>query len=98
MIFFLSKEWVPAFRLAMPDKLGIRCSGRPTTRPARMENETNIAFEIGSPVDGWWSDGWWEGVVTGIGGSGDGDLQVFISGKFIFEFIFSEPNHCNLSS
>ncbi|KAI3686170.1 hypothetical protein L1987_79843 [Smallanthus sonchifolius] len=73
------EEWIPAFRLAMPDKLGIRCSGRPTTRPAHMENETSVAFKVGSPVDGWWSDGWWEGVVTGIGESGD--VQVYVPGE-----------------
>ncbi|KAI3820473.1 hypothetical protein L1987_08021 [Smallanthus sonchifolius] len=73
------EEWVPAFRLAMLDKLGIRCSGRPTTRPTHMENETSVAFEVGSPVDGWWSDGWWEGVVTGIGESGD--VQVYVPGE-----------------
>ncbi|XP_076897589.1 uncharacterized protein LOC143550928 [Bidens hawaiensis] len=77
------EEWIPAFRLAMPDKLGIRCSGRPTARPARVESETNDAFEVGSPVDGWWSDGWWEGVVTGIGAS-DGDLQVYIPGENLY--------------
>ncbi|MFS7940822.1 putative BAH domain, Agenet-like domain, Agenet domain, plant type [Helianthus anomalus] len=75
------EEWVPAFRLATPDKLGIRCSGRPTTRPARIENETDVAFEVGSPVDGWWSDGWWEGVVTKVGESDDGDVQVYIPGE-----------------
>ncbi|KAJ0924252.1 putative BAH domain, Agenet-like domain, Agenet domain, plant type [Helianthus annuus] len=75
------EEWVPAFRLATPDKLGIRCSGRPTARPARIENETDVAFEVGSPVDGWWSDGWWEGVVTKIGESDDGDVQVYIPGE-----------------
>ncbi|KAI7734417.1 hypothetical protein M8C21_004066 [Ambrosia artemisiifolia] len=75
------EERVPAFRLAMPDKLGIRCSGRPTARPARVENETDVAFEVGSPVDGWWSDGWWEGVVTKVGESVDEDVQVFIPGE-----------------
>lgn len=63
----------------MPDKLGMRCSGRPTIRPAvaRTETET-IAFEVGSPVDAWWSDGWWEGVVVGIG---DSDVQVYVPSK-----------------
>lgn len=78
------EEWVPAFRLATPDKLGIRCSGRPTTRPARMENETNVAFEVGSPVDAWWCDGWWEGVVSGIGESDDGDVQVYVPSENLF--------------
>ncbi|KAD4386098.1 hypothetical protein R6Q59_009606 [Mikania micrantha] len=78
------EEWIPAFRLATPDKLGIRCLGRPITRPAPMGNETNVAFEVGSLVDGWWSDGWWEGVVTGIGASDAGDLQVYIPSEDLY--------------
>lgn len=85
------EEWVSALRSAMPDKLGMRCSGRPTLRPARarlMENETTAAsaFEVGSPVDAWWSDGWWEGVVTGIGDSdsGDRDIQVYVPSEALF--------------
>ncbi|KAK1435593.1 hypothetical protein QVD17_01359 [Tagetes erecta] len=78
------EEWVPAFRLAMPDKLGIRSLGRPTTRPARMEDEASFAVEVGSLVDGWWSDGWWEGVVTGIGESGVGTVKVYVPGESLF--------------
>ncbi|KAJ9568181.1 hypothetical protein OSB04_004147 [Centaurea solstitialis] len=73
------EEWVSALRLAMPDKLGMRYSGRPTMRPARLQDETNAGFEVGSPVDGWWSDGWWEGVVTGVSDeSGDGSVRVYV--------------------
>ncbi|KAI7737370.1 hypothetical protein M8C21_020317 [Ambrosia artemisiifolia] len=78
------EEWVPASRLAMPDILGIRCPGRPTTRPARIEEESDFAIEVGSPVDGWWSDGWWEGVVTGIGESGAGLVKVYVPGENLF--------------
>lgn len=55
----------------MPDKLGIRCPGRPTIRPAVLHDQIDPSFEVGAFVDAWWSDGWWEGVVTGIGNSGD---------------------------
>ncbi|CAL5401510.1 unnamed protein product [Camellia sinensis] len=72
------KEWVPVFRLAIPDKLGMRCPGRPTIRPALRHDQIDHAFEVGAPVDAWWSDGWWEGVVTGIGNSGDEGLPVYI--------------------
>ncbi|XP_024977350.1 uncharacterized protein LOC112514938 [Cynara cardunculus var. scolymus] len=79
------EEWVSALRLAMPDKLGMRYSGRPTLRPAHLENETNVAFEVGSPVDAWWSDGWWEGVVTGISDeSGDGNVRVYVPSETLF--------------
>nr|XP_043606857.1 uncharacterized protein LOC122578873 [Erigeron canadensis] len=77
------EEWVPTLRSAIPDKLQMRCSGRSTMRPARIENETN-AVEVGSPVDAWWSDGWWEGVVTEIGESRDGDVQVYFPGESFF--------------
>ncbi|KAM7492770.1 hypothetical protein LguiA_035691 [Lonicera macranthoides] len=72
------EEWIPAFRLAMPDKLGMRYKGRPTVRPAVHPREKNLAFEVGTAVDAWWSDGWWEGVVTGIGNSEDGDIQIYV--------------------
>ncbi|XP_059666544.1 uncharacterized protein LOC132312263 isoform X2 [Cornus florida] len=72
------EEWIPSFRLAVPDKLGMRCSGRPTIRPAPPHNQTDLAFEVGDPVDAWWSDGWWEGVVTGSSNHGDESLQVYI--------------------
>lgn len=62
----------------MPDKLGMRYKGRPTVRPAVHPSEKNLAFEVGTAVDAWWSDGWWEGVVTGIGNSEDGDIQIYV--------------------
>ncbi|GMP52187.1 hypothetical protein CsSME_00018102 [Camellia sinensis var. sinensis] len=67
----------------MPDKLGMRCPGRPTIRPALRHDQIDHAFEVGAPVDAWWSDGWWEGVVTGIGNSGDESLPVYIPSENI---------------
>jgi hypothetical protein len=78
------EEWVPAFRVAVPDRLGMRSSGRPTIRPALPREETDSVFDIGDPVDAWWSDGWWEGVLTGTCDSDDGNLQVFIPGECLF--------------
>lgn len=78
------EEWIPAFRLAMPDKLGMRHRGRPTIRPALSHNESHLALEAGAPVDAWWSDGWWEGVLIGIGNSEDGILQVFVPSENLF--------------
>lgn len=66
----------------MPDKLGIRRSGRPTIRPVPDKEQTDLALEVGAVVDAWWSDGWWEGVVTGVEDCGDG-VQVFIPGMLI---------------
>ncbi|KVI02338.1 uncharacterized protein LOC112500076 [Cynara cardunculus var. scolymus] len=78
------EEWVSAFRLAIPDELGLRHSGRPTMRPAVTQDETDVGFEVGSAVDAWWSDGWWEGVVTEINASENADIQVYIPGETLF--------------
>ncbi|PKI73990.1 hypothetical protein CRG98_005607 [Punica granatum] len=64
--FVVLEEWVPASRVANPDKLGMRCSGRKTIRPSPPKGVTgDCTFEIGSPVDAWWCNGRWEGVVIG---------------------------------
>ncbi|XP_022716241.1 uncharacterized protein LOC111275279 isoform X2 [Durio zibethinus] len=77
------QEWVPNSRVATPDKLGMRCPGRLTIRPCPPKDNTTTdrKFEIGAPIDVWWSDGWWEGVTTGVGISGDDDLQVYLPGE-----------------
>ncbi|KAL5548613.1 hypothetical protein UlMin_003844 [Ulmus minor] len=74
------EEWIPACKLAMPDKLDMRHSGRPTIRPAPIKELTDLKLEIGAAVDAWWSDGWWEGVVTGVD-IGDDNIQVFFPGE-----------------
>lgn len=59
----------------------MRSAGRLTVRPSPpYENLADDAFEIGTPVDAWWSDGWWEGVVTGVGCGGNDHLQVYFPG------------------
>ncbi|ONK60636.1 uncharacterized protein A4U43_C08F20820 [Asparagus officinalis] len=80
------EEWVLALRKAAPDKLGMRCSGRLNIRPSPSIDclLENAALEIGTPVDAWWSDGWWEGVVTGVESSGDDSVQVYFPGEDIF--------------
>ncbi|MBA0606752.1 hypothetical protein Godav_019171 [Gossypium davidsonii] len=75
------EEWVPIFKLAMPDKLGMRYSGRQTVRPAPPSSKKELAVELGVAVDAWWSDGWWEGVVTGVNSSGDDNFQVYFPGE-----------------
>ncbi|XP_062013644.1 uncharacterized protein LOC133730016 isoform X1 [Rosa rugosa] len=74
------EEWVPAFRVAAPDKLGMRCSGRLTIRPCHPSDSAMSSFEVGVPVDAWWSDGWWEGVVAGVDVSGTA-IQVYFPGE-----------------
>ncbi|CAL1384723.1 unnamed protein product [Linum trigynum] len=77
------EEWIPVFRLAGADKLGMRRLGRLTIRPAPSDKETNLTLEVGSAVDAWWSDGWWEGVVTSVNNTSN-DVQVYFPGeKFV---------------
>ncbi|CAJ1963926.1 unnamed protein product [Sphenostylis stenocarpa] len=75
------EEWIPAFKLARPDKLGMRHSGRPTIRPTPTHEEQELTVEVGNAVDAWWSDGWWEGVVTRIDDCGDDNVQVYFPGE-----------------
>ncbi|XP_011625127.1 uncharacterized protein LOC18438745 isoform X2 [Amborella trichopoda] len=75
------EEWVPAFRLAATDKLGMRCSGRLTVRPSPPESLCGSPFRIGTPVDTWWNDGWWEGVIVRISDDGIDTLQVYFPGE-----------------
>ncbi|KAE8125402.1 hypothetical protein FH972_020213 [Carpinus fangiana] len=76
------EEWIHALRIAMPYKLGMRHPGRPTIRPAPPPQEqSDLALEVGTPVDAWWSDGWWEGVVTGLDDTGDGTMQIYFPGE-----------------
>lgn len=62
--------------------LGMRCSARLTIRPRPPEDFTDHALEVGTPVDAWWSDGWWEGVITGVDTSGNDTLHVYFPGMF----------------
>jgi len=64
----------------------MRHSGRPTIRPAPTYEEQELAVEVGSAVDAWWSDGWWEGVVTRIDNCGDDSVEVHFPGMLCFFF------------
>lgn len=72
----------------MPDKLGMRHSDRPTIRPAPTYDEQGkLIVEIGTAVDAWWSDGWWEGVISGIDDCGDDAVRVYFPGmQYYFPF------------
>ncbi|KAL0443041.1 UNVERIFIED_CONTAM: hypothetical protein Slati_2026800 [Sesamum latifolium] len=74
------EEWVPATRVAAPDKLGMRCAGRLTVRPWPHWNSSDARFEVGAAVDAWWCDG--GGVfVIGCDTSTRSNLQVYFPGE-----------------
>ncbi|KAI3456571.1 hypothetical protein Pfo_013234 [Paulownia fortunei] len=75
------EEWVPAARVAAPDKLAVRCAGRLTVRPWPHWDSSDFRFEVGVAVDAWWCDGWWEGVVIGCDASAKSNLQVYFPGE-----------------
>ncbi|XP_022139469.1 uncharacterized protein LOC111010391 isoform X2 [Momordica charantia] len=77
------EEWVPAYKVALPDILGMRHPGRLITRPVPQE-QIELALDIGVAVDAWWSDGWWEGVVTGLDDSGNEDVHIYFPGEGLF--------------
>ncbi|KAG6391700.1 hypothetical protein SASPL_149458 [Salvia splendens] len=60
------EEWILASRLATQDTSGIRLSGRTTVRPSLASEKENVscAATVGTVVDAWMHDGWWEGIVV----------------------------------
>lgn len=84
------EEWIPSSRIATPDKLGVRIIGRPIIRPCPPES-TPYSFEVGTVVDAWWNDGWWEGVVVMIKEPSD-EVQIFFPG----ESVYSTFQKCDL--
>ncbi|XP_020244355.1 uncharacterized protein LOC109822547 isoform X1 [Asparagus officinalis] len=74
------EEWVLASRIASPDKLGIRLHGRPVVRPYTSNSSKDSSnLDVGSIVDAWWHDGWWEGIV--IREEAEGKLRVYFLGE-----------------
>ncbi|XP_057765486.1 uncharacterized protein LOC130986184 [Salvia miltiorrhiza] len=78
------EEWIPTNRVAKADKLGMRHAGRPTVRPAYPSNEPSPTFGVGDPADTWWSDGWWEGVISDASDGEKGMYQIYIPGENMY--------------
>ncbi|XVE91411.1 hypothetical protein REPUB_Repub01dG0007200 [Reevesia pubescens] len=58
------EEWILASRVAVPDQAGIRICGRTTIRPSSQYPKGSAScIHVGSVVDVWWHDGWWEGII-----------------------------------
>ncbi|CAL0320817.1 unnamed protein product [Lupinus luteus] len=59
------EEWILASKISVHDELCLRMYGRTRIRPASPSPKFEIllGFVVGSIVDAWWHDGWWEGIV-----------------------------------
>lgn len=80
------EEFIRAPRLAPPDNLSMRHSGRLNVRPCPPEEEPPSIFEVGAAVDAWRGDNWCEGFVfTGVSLSSNDKYHVFLPGpgKFL---------------
>ncbi|CAK9859750.1 unnamed protein product [Sphagnum jensenii] len=72
------EEWISVWRLAGPDKLGVRIVDRTTVRPFPTPC-TSADYYIGQAVDVWWNDGWWEGIV--VSKEPEGNVKVYFPGE-----------------
>lgn len=54
-----------ASKVASSDQLGLRMCGRTVVRPVPQSNNGQASWvvDVGTVVDVWWHDGWWEGIV-----------------------------------
>ncbi|KAG6759647.1 hypothetical protein POTOM_036131 [Populus tomentosa] len=75
------EEWVLASRVAAPDQLAIRIGGRTVVRPTPQLNKERAASiaDVGTAVDAWWNDAWWEGVV--VQKESEDRIHVFFPGE-----------------
>ncbi|XP_009356604.2 uncharacterized protein LOC103947416 [Pyrus x bretschneideri] len=75
------EEWILASRLAASDQFGLRTFGRPIVRPSPPSSKGRVswAVDVGTVVDVWWNDGWWEGIV--VQKEPDERLHVYFPGE-----------------
>ncbi|KAL8461658.1 hypothetical protein ACS0TY_032948 [Phlomoides rotata] len=75
------EEWIPATREAVPDEMGVRHAGRLRVRPWPDWDSSAVKLEVGAPVDAWWCDGWWEGIVIGYNTLTQTKFQIYFPGE-----------------
>ncbi|XP_051128355.1 uncharacterized protein LOC127249541 isoform X2 [Andrographis paniculata] len=80
-------ECVPREREADPDELGIRISGRLNVRAWPNWNSSNASLSVGTAVDAWCGDGWWEAIVIGCDPCLNNQIQLFFPGEKKFQSV-----------
>ncbi|KAL3820830.1 hypothetical protein ACJIZ3_006735 [Penstemon smallii] len=79
------EEEIPSNRVANPDKLGARFTGRLMVRPWPCQEFPDLKLKVGDAVDAWRCDGWWEGIVLGYSSPDESsNLQVCLPGEGLF--------------
>lgn len=68
-------------RVAASDAFEIRLPGRTIVRPHRL-SDISGEVNVGSVVDAWWHDGWWEGIV--VKKESEDRLNVYFPGIYIY--------------
>lgn len=84
------EEWVLASKIALNDAMNLRLDGRTAIRPSLThDGKGSWVISIGTIVDAWWHDGWWEGIV--IQKEADEKFQVYFPGEKR-EAVFSQSD------
>ncbi|XP_024535854.1 uncharacterized protein LOC9637881 [Selaginella moellendorffii] len=100
------EEWVSTSKVAQLDKLNIRAHSRPALRPCPATGPEAVACSFGTPVDVWWNDGWWEGVVIGrvtanevrVYFPDEGDAEVFKTSDLRVSRDWVNSQWCNVKA
>jgi len=87
ILFYLNmQEWLSASRVAGPDQLGLRFNGRLVIRPDPGKGtEGSAVYNVGTIVDVWWHDGWWEGIV--VQKECEDKLRVYLPGMYLVQCV-----------
>lgn len=79
-----SQEWLSASRVAASDQLGLRINGRLVIRPQPSKgSKAALVYNVGTIVDVWWHDGWWEGII--VQKESEDKLRVYLPGLYMSE-------------
>ncbi|OIW06927.1 hypothetical protein TanjilG_18315 [Lupinus angustifolius] len=75
------EEWILASKISVHDELCLRMYGRTRIRPASPSPKFEILLgvDVGSIVDAWWHDGWWEGII--IHKESEANYHVYFPGE-----------------